>query len=60
VRMYWGRLPGGEVTARYGISLVYDHWQPFSEATAVNGTDHETYQRPGGGFGIRLAATVAW
>ncbi len=60
VRVYWGKLPGGEVTARYGISLVYDRWQPFSEATAVNGTDRETYQRPGGGFGIRLAATVAW
>jgi hypothetical protein len=60
VRLYWGQLPRGDVTARYGVSLVYDRWQPFSGATAVNGADHDQYQRPGGGFGMRLAAMVAW
>ena len=59
-RLYWGRLPQGETTARYGISVLYEAWKPFSDARAVAGSDSDTYQRASGGLGLRLAATVAW
>lgn len=60
LRCYWGEPPSGERTARYGVSLVYDVWQPFGEATVSNGVETGTYQEAGGAAGLRLAATVAW
>lgn len=60
LRCYWGALPSSERTARYGVSLVYDVWQPFGDATVSNGFETGTYQEAGGAAGLRLAATVAW
>ena len=60
LRCYWGALPSGERTARYGVSVVYDVWQPLGEATVSNGTEVGVYQQRNGAAGLRLAATVAW
>lgn len=60
LRCYWGPLPAGERTARYGLSVVYDMWQPLGTATVSNGFETGTYQERNGAAGLRLAATVAW
>jgi hypothetical protein len=60
LRCCWGALPAGERTARYGVSLVYDVWQPLGDATVSNGFETGTYQESGSAAGLRLAAMVAW
>jgi hypothetical protein len=60
LRCHWGKLPDGERTARYGVSLVYDVWLPFSEATVSNGRETGVYQQSNDSTGLRLAATVSW
>jgi hypothetical protein len=62
LRVFFGDRPTRSDPARYGLSLVYDGWLPFKRATAENafGTDEDTYQKPGHGFGVRLAAQVMW
>lgn len=60
LRCYWGTLPLGERTARYGVSVVYDVWQPLGVATVDNGIETGTYQERNGAAGLRLASTVAW
>jgi hypothetical protein len=60
LRCAWGPLPTGERTARYGVSVVYDVWQPFGEAEVSNGIETGTYQQRNSAAGVRLAATVAW
>jgi len=60
LRCYWGTLPIGDRTARYGLSVVYDVWQPLGDATVNNGVETGTYQERHGAAGFRLASTVAW
>lgn len=53
---------GRQQVPAYGLSLVYDAWQPIGHATAENhGTgDHAEYLRGGGALGVRFNARVAW
>lgn len=62
LRLFFGDRPSTADPARYGLSLVYDWYLPFQRAEAVNadGTDSADFQLPGGGFGVRLAASVLW
>lgn len=62
LRMFFGGQPTPSNPARYGLSVVYDGWLPFHQAEAVsaNGRDVAMYQKPGAGFGLRLAASVLW
>jgi hypothetical protein len=60
LRCFWGKLPGGQRTARYGVSLVYDYWMPWNDAVVSNGKETGIYQEANTAAGIRLATTVAW
>jgi hypothetical protein len=60
LRCFWGKLPGGQRTTRYGISLVYDWWLPWNDAVVSNGQETGIYQEANAAAGIRLATTVAW
>jgi hypothetical protein len=50
LRCYWGDLPRGDRTARYGVSLVYDLWQPLAMPRSAMDS------RPA----ITRSATVRW
>lgn len=53
---------GAEHLPAYGLSLVYDAWQPLGSATAVNDAtgDRGTYLQGGGALGVRFNARIAW
>ncbi len=60
LRVNWSDLPGGDRTAAYGLSVLYEAWLPWQSATLERGGDTTGYLGFGHGWGAQLFTTIAW